>query len=70
MLDIRPMASLEVLNINTGEVVGPFFVPNAGVVRERIWEGPSHVNRGLRMSRSSWSRPVYRSVGLQPLRPS
>ena len=32
MLDVRPMASLEVLNINTGEVVGLFFVSNAGVV--------------------------------------
>ena len=47
MLDISPAASLKIFYIYAGKVVDPLVIPNAGVVRERLWEGPSHVNRGL-----------------------
>ena len=47
MLDVSPAASLEIFYIYTREVVGLFIIPNAGVVRERVWEGPSHVDRRL-----------------------
>ena len=46
MLDISPAASLEILYIDAREVVGLLFIPNEGVVRERVWKGPSHVDGG------------------------
>ena len=70
MLDVLALAGLQILYIHTGEAVGLLLISNAGVVRERVGEGSGHVDRGLRMSRRSLGRPVYRSVGLQSLRSS